>query len=375
MRRALFLASVTTLMTGLSGCTNSKPAAKQPVVVGVVLPLTGTDAAYGVSARSGIELAVIQINAAGGVLDRRVQAIFIDDQSDQDQAVSATQRLITKEKARLIIGELSSGPSMAMAQIAQRARIPMISPSATAPELTKNGPFVFRTCFVDPLQAEVMAEYVAGDLHLKKVGVLRDLGSTYAMNLAEAFSKKVERLGVEVVLVSDFSTEDSSFEAPLQALTDAGAQAVYLPSYASQVGRILGAAQSMKVPFRFLGSDGWDNSELLSSGLMQGHLFVSHFTATQGEASTFVSAYQERFNERPDSHAALGFDSIMIAVDAIRRAKKTDGEAIRDALSQTKDFGGVTGRISFAANGDPTKSAVILEVEAKQAKLLKVWTP
>ncbi len=358
-------------LAALAGCTASPPAPRQPVVVGVVLPLTGAQAAYGVSARSGIELAVRQVNTSGGVLKRRVQAIFIDDQSDQVQAVAATQRLITKENASLIIGELSSGPSMAMAQIAQRARIPMISPSATAPELTKHGPFVFRTCFVDPLQAEIMAAYAARDLKLKKVGVLRDLGSTYAMNLAEAFVAKAKAEGMTVVLMSDFSTEDSSFEGPLRALANAGAQAVYLPSYASQVGRIVGAANKLQVPFQFLGSDAWDNSELLASGVVQGQIFVSHFTGT--EQSTFVDAYRERFNERPDSHAALGFDSAMIAVAAIRRANSTDGEAIRIALSQTKDFEGVSGQISFGEGGDPTKSAVILKAEAQQAKLLKVW--
>ncbi len=356
------------------GCTKAEPPRLQPVVLGVVLPLTGPQASYGVATRSGIELAVQEANAGQGVLRRRVRAVFIDDQSDREQAVSATQRLIAKEGAHVILGEVSSNASLAMAQNAQRARVPMISPAATAPELTRHGPFIFRACFADPFQAEVMADFAAKDRGYKKVGILRDLGSSYALALADAFEAKVKAQGVEVVAITEFVAADKDFERPLQTLKDAGAQAVYLPSYIQEVGRILSAAHRRADPFQFLGSDGWDAPELALLGeAALGHAFVTHFSAQAGAVGPFVNAFKQRFNEAPDAYAALGYDAAQVALHAIRAAKSTDPEAVQAALAKTTDFEGVTGPLRFDEGGNPTKGAVVVEIKDGAQSLIKAW--
>lgn len=368
------------LLLGPLLCTTGCPAPpsppSEPVVLGVVLPLTGPQASYGVAARSGIELAIHEANKDRPVLGRRVRAVFIDDQSDRDQAVSATQRLITKEHAHLILGEVSSSASLAMAQTAQRARTPMISPSATAPDLTKHGPFIFRACFADPFQAHVMAEYAAKDLGIKKVGIMRDLGSTYALGLAEAFEARAKALGLQVVAVTEFSAEDKDFNGPLSELGKAGAEAVYLPGYVQEVRRILSAAHQAQVKFRFLGSDGWDAPQLAQLGpAAEGQTFITHFSAQSPQAAPFVTTFSEYFNERPDTYAALGYDAANVALHAMRVAKSTDPEKVQVALSNTADFSGVTGPIRFKGGGDPSKSAVILEFKEGVPTRVREWAP
>lgn len=346
------------------GCKDKPAAPKTPIVVGAVLPLTGAQAAYGVAAKSGIELAAASVEQTG-LRGRRLQVLFLDDGSEAQQAVAATGHLVKRDRARVILGGVSSGPSMAMAPLAERARIPMISPSATHPELTRHGPFVFRTCFADPLQAQLMARY-AKQAGLQKVGVLRDLDSTYSLELSTAFEAEAKAQGLEVVKVTEFTGADASLEGPLSELEQAGAQAVYLPSYVRPVKRVLEAALKMKVSFRFLGTDGWDARALAALGpAAEGSVFVSHFFADpkQPKVAGFVEAFRERFNEDPDAYAALGYDTAMLAIEAIRRAKSDDPEAIRDALAGIEGFEGVTGKLSFGAQGDPDKQALVLEVK------------
>lgn len=350
----------------LAGCKEESARIRTPVVIGAVLPLTGPQAAYGVSAKSGIDLAAARVEAEGGLLGRRVEVVYIDDQGDREQAKAATARLVDKEGAVLLLGEVSSSASLAMAPLAQRARIPMISPSATAPELTQHGDFVFRTCFADPFQAEVLARYAAEALGAEKVGVLRDLDSAYSLELSRAFEAAAKARGLDVVAVTELSAEDTSVDEPLEALAAAGAQWVYFPSYVEPVRRVLEAAARLEVPYHFLGSDGWDAQALETLGpAAEGHVFVSHFDpeAPEAHVKDFVLGFRARFNERPDAYAALGYDAARLGFDAIRRAGRTEPEALREALAETDRFDGVTGALALDPGGDPKKAAVLMKIE------------
>ena len=355
------MALFTAAAVGIAGCPRAKPPAP-PVVVGVILPLTGPQAGYGVSARAGVDLAAAELAAAGGIGGRALRVVVMDDQSDREVADSAAQRLIAHDRAALLVGEVSSSASLALAQVAERARVPMISPSATVPELTRQGPFVFRVCAPDPTQARAMARFATETLKVTRFGVLVDLGSTYSPGLAEAFAAEVGRRGGAVVARPQYSADDPDFEGPLGALAEAGAEAVYLPGYAPEVTRILAAARARGLEVVFLGGDGWDAVEV-GAPEAEGHYLVSHFApeAPGPEVAKFVAAYRAAYNEAPDAYAALGYDAIRLAAQAMGAAEGEGGDALQAALSGLRGFVGVTGPVVFDAHGDPAKSVVILK--------------
>lgn len=343
------------------------------MVVGVVLPLTGPQASYGVATRAGVELAAREVNAAGKV---RLQVVVMDDQGDHALAVSAAQRLIAHDRAALLIGEVSSGASVALAQVAERAQVPLISPSATAPELTRQGPFVFRACAADPFQALAMARFATEDLKARRFGVLVDLGSTYSPALADAFGAAVEAAGGQVVARPQYDPSDPDFEAPLAALAEAKVDAVYLPGYAREVRRILAAARARGLGAVFLGGDGWDTPEV-SGPDAEGQYFVSHYAPEEAgvRAAGFSAAYQAAYNEAPDAYAALGYDTLKLAAKAIAEAGGARGEGLRATLAGQRGFEGLTGEIAFNPDGDPAKGVVVLKWAGGQRVVARAITP
>jgi branched-chain amino acid transport system substrate-binding protein len=365
---------VALLLLGLSaaGCPRA-PEPPAPVVVGAVLPLTGPQASYGVAARSGLELAAQQVNAAGQV---RLRLVVMDDEGDRELAVSAAQRLIARDRAALLIGEVSSSASLALAEVAQRAQVPLISPSATAPELTRMGPYVFRACAADPFQAQAMARFATGTLKARRFGVLVDLGSTYSPALAEAFRAAVGAAGGAVVAQGQYSADDPDFDAALDALRAAEVEAVYLPGYAREVRRILVAAKARGLAAVFLGGDGWDAPEVTGPEA-DGHYFVSHYApeAAGPEAAGFAAAYQAAYNEAPDAYSALGYDTLKLAAAALAASGGASGEPLRAALAGVKGFSGITGKLAFNPDGDPAKPMVVLRLKGGAREVVETVAP
>lgn len=361
MLRALSLSAL--IIT--AGCVEKKDTT--PILFGVVVPLTGPQASYGVATKNGVDLAIAEQNRAGGVFGRKVKAVHIDDMGVPEQARDAVRRLITEVQADVLIGEVTSNAALAMAPVAQRALTPLITPSATNPRVTALGSYVFRLCFADPFQAEVMAKYAKEELKLARVAVLRDLGSDYSLGLAEAFKERFTKLGGEIVAFEHYQEEDESFTALLQKVKEAKPDAIYVPGYHTEIRRIAQAKKDIDLNAVLLGGDGWDTNELLggTTEILEGSYFTTHYSTGDPRPGVkrFVEAYVQELNEQPDAYAALGYDAAKYALAAIIDADTTDKEELRDALATLESFDGVTGRITLDENRNAIKPAVILEVK------------
>ena len=372
---ALTLASV--------GCTKKQaadaPAASDVIKVGEVGSMTGTEGTFGVSTHNGIELAIKQINAKGGVKGKKLELISMDDQGKPEEAATAVTKLITQNKVAAILGEVASSRSMAMAPIAQQYQIPMISPSSTNPKVTELGDYIFRVCFIDPFQGTVMAKFAAENLKLKKVAILRDVKNDYSVGLADYFAKKFKEMGGTIVADQAYSSGDTDFKTQLTNIKGKGPEALMVPGYYTEVGLIARQAREAGITVPLLGGDGWDSPKLAEIGgkSVEGSYFSNHYSQEDQSAvvQTFVTEYKKAYNAVPDGLAAMGYDAALVLADAMNRAPDLNSASVRTAIAQTVNFPGVTGTITINSDRNAVKPAVVLVVENGQYKYRTTITP
>ncbi len=350
---------------GPSGPMAPGAPADDTILLGEVGSLTGSEAAFGISTRNGIELALREVNAAGGLKGKKVAVRVYDDQSKPEEAASAVTRLITQDHVKLILGEVASSNSLAMAPKAQEAQVPMITPSSTNPSVTQVGDYIFRVCFIDPFQGYVMAKFAHDNLKVTKAAILKDVKSAYSIGLTEVFERKFSEMGGKVVAIEAYAKGDTDFRAQLTALKGKKADALYIPGYYNDVGVIARQARELGLKATLLGGDGWDSDKLFELGgsAIEGAYVSNHYSATDPSVQDFVKAYQAAFGSVPDSLAALGYDAARVALEAMKRAPDLSGPALRAALAQTRDFPGVAGRITMDKDRNAVKPAVVLKVE------------
>lgn len=372
---ALTLASV--------GCTKKQaadaPAASDVIKVGEVGSMTGTEGTFGVSTHNGIELAIKQINAKGGVKGKKLELISMDDQGKPEEAATAVTKLITQNKVAAILGEVASSRSMAMAPIAQQYQIPMISPSSTNPKVTELGDYIFRVCFIDPFQGTVMAKFAAENLKLKKVAILRDVKNDYSVGLADYFAKKFKEMGGTIVADQAYSSGDTDFKTQLTNIKGKSPEALMVPGYYTEVGLIARQAREAGITAPLLGGDGWDSPKLAEIGgkSVEGSYFSNHYSQEDQSSvvQTFVTEYKKAYNAVPDGLAAMGYDAAMVLADAMNRAPDLNSTSVRTAIAQTVNFPGVTGTITINSERNAVKPAVVLVVENGQYKYRTTITP
>jgi branched-chain amino acid transport system substrate-binding protein len=344
-----------------------KPAESDTILIGEVGSLTGSEAAFGISTKNGIALAVEEANAAGGVKGKKLEVRVLDDQSKPEEAANATTRLITQDKVKVILGEVASSNSLAMAPIAQEKKVPMITPSSTNPKVTEVGDYIFRVCFIDPFQGFVMAKYARDELKFSKVALLKDVKSAYSMGLAEVFERKFAEMGGKIVGTESYSKGDSDFRAQLTALKKVKAEGIYVPGYYNDVGIIARQAKELGLKAVMMGGDGWDSDKLFELGgaAVEGAFVSNHYSAEDPSpvVQNFITKYKAKFGGVPDSLAALGYDSAQVAIEAMKRAPDLSGPALRDAIAQTKDFQGVAGKITLDDKRNAVKPAVVLKIK------------
>jgi len=353
----------------LYGCG---PKADDSVIrIGEFGALSGDTATFGETTHEGVQMAVEEINAAGGIHGRKIQLITEDDQGRPDQATLVVEKLITHDRVHALVGEVASSNSLAAAPIAQRYSVPMISPSSTNPKVTQQGDYIFRVCFIDPFQGKVAAKFAYGSLKARTAAVLRDQKSDYSLGLADVFKKEFQDQGGKVVLDKAYSSGDVDFKAQLTAIREAEVDLIYVPGYYGEVGLIAKQARSIGLKQPLMGGDGWESEELYKIGgaALEGCYFSNHCApdSTEPQVRGFVARYQVRWNHEPGALAMLGYDAIKTLADALGRSKDLKGASIRDALAQTKDFAGVTGNISIDADRNAVKSAVILRIQGGRA--------
>jgi branched-chain amino acid transport system substrate-binding protein len=336
------------------------------IVVGEVAALTGGTATFGQSSHSGTQMAVDELNAAGGLLGKKIKLLTEDDQSKDGEAGTVVKKLISREKAVAILGEVSSKKSLEMAPVCQGKGIPMISPASTNPKVTETGDYVFRICFIDPFQGTVMAKF-ALSRGWKRVAIVTDVKQDYSVGLTDFFKKYFTANGGTIVSEQSYSSGDKDFKAQLTALKGAAPDAIFASGYYNEAGLIAVQARELGINAPMLGGDGWDSPSLtqVAGKAMEGNFFSNHFAAEDQSTviREFVKKYEATHKTAPDAMAALGYDSMMILAAAMKKAGTTEGKAVRDAIAQTKDFQGVTGKITLDEKRNATKPAVILTIK------------
>jgi branched-chain amino acid transport system substrate-binding protein len=358
---------------------DAKPAEEDTILLGEVGSLTGSEAAFGVSTRNGIELALDEANAIGGVKGKKVAVRVYDDQSKPEEAAAAATRLITQDKVVAILGEVASSNSLAMAPIAQAAKVPMVSPSSTNPKVTEVGDYIFRVCFIDPFQGFVMARYAFEELKFKRVAILTDKKSAYSEGLTDVFQRKFTELGGKIVGVEAYSKGDTDFRAQLTNIKKLKPEGLYVPGYYQDVAIIAEQARELGLKVTMMGGDGWDSEKLFELGgsAVEGSYVSNHYSADDPSprVQEFIRKYRAKFGAVPDSLAALGYDAANVTIDAMRRAPDLSGPSLRDAIAATRDFPGVAGTITLDEKRNPVKPAVVLTIEGGKFKYKATVAP
>lgn len=355
------------------------PAADDVILLGEVGSLTGSEAAFGISTRNGVELALEEANAAGGVIGKKLAVRVYDDQSKPEEAASATKRLITQDKVVAVLGEVASSNSLAMAPIAQEAKVPMVSPSSTNPKVTQVGDYIFRVCFIDPFQGFVMAKYAREELKYSRVAILTDKKSAYSEGLTEVFQRKFTEMGGKISVVEAYAKGDTDFRAQLTNIKKLKVEGLYMPGYYEDVGKVAEQARELGLKVVMMGGDGWDSAKLFELGgaAVEGSFVSNHYSADDPSprVQDFIKKYKEKYGAVPDSLAALGYDSARVVIDALKRAGTTTGPELRDAIAKTTDFPGVAGTITLDEHRNPVKPAVVLKVEGGKFKYVTTIAP
>jgi len=344
------------------------------VSLGAIFPLSGAVAYYGNESRDGALLALEEINAAGGLLGKKLALISEDDEGNAEKTVNAFTKLTSRDKVTIILGSSTSGPTQAISTLAQRNKVVLISPSATNIDVTKAGDFVFRACFIDPFQGVVGADFAYKTLGSRRAAVLYDAGADYNTGLADAFKNQFKALNGQVVADEAYQTGDVDFNAQVTRIKAVNPDVVYLPNYYNDVSLQAKQLRDQGVNCALVGGDGWDSlidnagDEALNGYWSSG--FASDTTDPRGVA--FVKAFEARFKRPASQFAALGYDTMMLVIDGIKAAGTFDSSAVKDAIAKISGPY-VTGNIRFDANRDPIKGAAILEIVRKDGKLANAY--
>lgn len=370
------LSLVLVLVLGLitSGCNNLIKNDKE-IILGANYEMTGALAAVAKQTVNGINLAIKQTNEQGGVLGKQIKLIIADNKSEPSESANAITKLIKNDNVKLVFGSVASSNVLATVQIAHDSKIPLITATATNPSVTMEQdqvrPYVFRTCFIDPFQGEVMANFAAKSLQAKNAVMYIDSSSDYSKGLAKIFAEKFIANGGIIIGEESFLQKDQDFKSTLTKIKAINPDVVFIPAYYEEVGKIIRQAREIGIKSQLIGTDGWDDPKLIEiAGLsaVEGTFFSNHYSPQDQDPKVveFVKAYKAEYNQEPSALAVLGYDCALVVIDAIKRAGSDDPEKIRQALEETKKLQITTGLLSIDNNHNPIKSAVVVEIKNGQ---------
>jgi len=348
-----------------AAAASAAPAAGDDVIkIGAVLPMTGDVSVYGTSTANAINIAVDEVNKAGGILGKQVKVIVEDDQNTPDVSVNCYNKLVSEDKVVAIIGSVASKCTLAIAPLAQKDGIPLITTASTDVKVTQAGNYVFRTCFIDPFQGTVGAKFATANLGKKTAAIMFDNGNDYSKGLASAFADAFAKDGGTVVDQEAYSLNDQDYSAIIAKIQAKNPDIIYIPDYYNKDALIAKQIRSAGMADVILmGGDGWDGIVGNAGTEVSGSYFTNHYDSGSSDADVqaFVTKYKAAYNDTPNALAALGYDAFEIVAKAIAAAGSTDKAAIRDAMAKTSGKF-VTGNISFDSSNNPTKSSVIIQV-------------
>lgn len=370
MKKILYVVTALALTLGLAACSSS-----DSVKYAVLGPMSGDYSVYGVSVANGAELAAAEINDAGGVLGKELELINYDNQGDPDNAINNYNKAVSQEGVDAVIGGTISGLTNAIKEYAVADGVPMLTPTATAVDVTENAANVFRVCYLDSYQGAMMAEFAMDDLDSVNAVVLYNSGDDYSVGLKDSFVAAYEAAGLDVATRS-FSNETVDFSVDIDAIKELGYDAVFVPSYTDKVGPILTQASNEGLDIPFLGGDGWDSIEADYGDVAEGMYFANHYSKSDESevVQDFVASYTARFGEAPTALAALAYDAVKVMAAAMEDAESTDYAEVVAALSAITFEDGVTGSITFDATGNATNKSisVITILDGEQSLVRKI---
>lgn len=373
MKKSLKTLVAVVLSTMTLAACSSGTAASSTVKLGLNYELSGDVSTYGAGLVQGIEMAVAEINAAGGVLGKQIELVKADNKSQTDEAANVSARLATRDKVVAILGPATSGNVKAALPAAQENKVPLISASATADDVTldSNGKvreYVFKTCFSDSFQGITMANFAFSELKFTKAAILRDNTSDYSKGLTKSFTETFTKLGGSIVGEQAYQAKDSDFKTLLTSIKATNPEVLFVPGYYEEVGLIIKQARELGLNVPVLGADGFDSPKLLEiagAQALENVYYSNHYTSsdTTPEVVKFKEAFNKKNGKDPDAFNALGYDMAYMVADAIKRAGAADPVKLKDALAATKDFKGITGNLTMDAFHNPIKAVTILKVE------------
>jgi branched-chain amino acid transport system substrate-binding protein len=351
------------------------------IKVGINAPMTGDIPKVGEGSKFAAQLWLEDINKAGGLdvggKKYPVELVIEDNESKAESAVKANTKMITEDEVLVIVGPQASKQAVPAGEVANNYNTPMITPWSTNPDSTKDRPFVFRGCFLDPFQGPVIADFITKEFGFKKAAVLYDVASDYPKGLAEFFKAAWEKKHGpgSVVAYESFTTKDADFSSQLTEIRQSGAQFLFTPQYYNEVALIVNQARELGFKGPIVGSDSWGSAETtkLCGPACNGLFFSSHYAAAgaKGRTKEFIDRYNKKYGYVPDDVAALTWDALGLVQTAIQKCGKLTGDikkdrqCVRDNLAKIKKFAGITGEMTFTEEGDPIKCAVIVRISDK----------
>lgn len=385
MRRSLALVCAGWIVLAAAGCGGSS---EEALVIGEYGSLTGNDATFGQSTKSGIDLAMSDLAQTDGgrIGGLRVRVVVEDDQGRAEEAATVVQKLVNQDRVIAVLGEVASSRSLAGAPICQNAGVPMITPSSTNPRVTQVGDFIFRMCFLDDFQAAVLARFTADTLGLDRVAILKDTKSDYSVGLTQFFTQVFASLGGTIVAEQAYTAGDQDFRAQLTAIKARNPLAIFVPGYYTEAGLIARQARELGITVPLIGGDGWESEELIGIGgeALNGCYYSNHWAldAPDPKLQAFLRKYRDTYGSDPDAIGGLAYDAANVLFAALRKLADQDPEMfqnlssahagsdgrraackkLRDLIAITTDYPGVTGNITLDENRNASKPAVVLEI-------------
>lgn len=388
-KRVLSVLLVAVLAVGMmAGCASQpaqKPAEKAPekkeeakepdtIKIGHAVALTGDASMWGQSEANAVKMTVEKINAQGGVLGKKLQVIAYDTRADSVEAVNVAKRLIEQDKVVAIIGPAQSGVSIALASVAEPAKVPFIATTASNPYVTidkntnKVRQYAFRVCFIDPFQGTVAAQFAKDKLGAKTAAVLYDVGSDYSSWLAQYFVEAFEKVGGKIVAKEAFRSGELDYRAMLGKIKRANPDVIFIPTAQKEAALAAKQARDLGIKATLLGGDNWGSPDIIQLGgkAIEGSYFVNMAALEDPDIQGFIKEYKEKFGSDPVlPNPVMAVDALYMLVDAIKRAGSLDGEKIAKALETTKDLQVLTGKLTIdpATHNPLNKPAVIQQIK------------
>nr|WP_051306069.1 ABC transporter substrate-binding protein [Treponema lecithinolyticum] len=369
---AAFVTAVAAVLVFFAGCAKKE---SDHFVIGGIFPLSGPVAVYGNEARNGVELAVLEINAAGGIGGKQIKLISEDDEGNPEKTVNVYKKLTTKDGVKVIIGSLTSGATAAITSLAQAQKVVLLAPAATLPSITDAGDFIFRACFIDPFQGTVGGKFTAENLGKKRAAVLYNITNDYSVGLYENFKIAFEKAGGSLCAAESYSDGDKDYRAQLTKIKNAAPDVVYLPDYYGTVALIAKQLREQGIDTAMVGGDGWGGLMENAGDEVVNGFYSDHYAAdsTDEKVTQFVDSYKKMYKTTPVSFAALAYDCVYLLKDAAERASSaSDTTSLKEALEKTNGSY-VTGNLTFDEKHNPIKSAVMMEIVKKDGKLTAVY--